>query len=48
LFIYGRSDGTISVDGANIFPQDIEEILRKDEELSTVVNSFQLFVTENY
>lgn len=48
LLLYGRSDGTISVDGANIFPEDIEECLRLDYGIFTLLNSFQLFVTSDY
>ena len=48
LFLYGRSDGTVSIDGANIFPEDVEECLRLDAALFLSLNSFQLFVTRDY
>ena len=48
LFIFGRSDGTISLDGANIFPEDIQKCIRVQEELSKIISSFQLFITKDY
>jgi phenylacetate-coenzyme A ligase PaaK-like adenylate-forming protein len=48
LFVFGRTDGTISVDGANIFPEDIDQCLRLSKELYPLVNSFQLFTEERY
>ena len=48
LFIFGRSDGTISVDGANIFPEDVEECLRANELFFDKINSFQMFVSPDH
>lgn len=48
LFIFGRTDGTVSIDGANIFPQDVDRCLREDPFLSDWVYGFQLFVTPFY
>ncbi|KKW22272.1 MAG: hypothetical protein UY71_C0009G0005 [Parcubacteria group bacterium GW2011_GWB1_52_7] len=48
LLLFGRSDGTVSVDGANIFPEDIEECLRQHDELFSMLNSFQLYITTDY
>lgn len=48
LFLYGRSDGTLSIDGANIFPDDVEECLRLNGDLFSSLNSFQLFATRDY
>lgn len=48
LFIFGRSDGTVSVDGANIFPEDVEECLYAHEELLEKTHTFQLFISKNY
>ncbi|HUG48752.1 MAG TPA: hypothetical protein VMP67_10120 [Candidatus Limnocylindria bacterium] len=42
LWIHGRSDATISVMGANIYPEDIETIIYRDPELARQVNSFPL------
>lgn len=42
LWIHGRSDATISVMGANIYPEDIETIIYRDPELARQVNSFLL------
>jgi phenylacetate-coenzyme A ligase PaaK-like adenylate-forming protein len=47
FYIYGRSDGTISVDGANIFPADIEEILADHVGLS-VIASFIMCLTKTH
>ena len=35
LWIHGRRDATISVMGANIYPEDIETVLYRDPELAT-------------
>jgi len=48
LFVFGRSDGTVSVDGANIFPEDIKRCLSLNENLAKSIYSFQLFVTDDY
>jgi phenylacetate-CoA ligase len=42
LWIHGRSDATISVMGANIYPEDIETIIYRDPDLARQVNSFLL------
>ncbi len=42
LWIHGRSDATISVMGANIYPEDIETIIYRDPQLARQVNSFLL------
>ena len=42
LWIHGRSDATISVMGANIYPEDIEAIIYRDPDLARQVNSFLL------
>ncbi|MBD3279997.1 hypothetical protein GF389_00550 [Candidatus Dojkabacteria bacterium] len=38
VYIYGRSDGSISVDGANIYIQDIQSVLTDDEKLFKYMN----------
>ncbi|RZI45724.1 phenylacetate--CoA ligase family protein [Candidatus Finniella inopinata] len=40
MWIYGRSDFTISVMGANIYPEDIEQIIYSDASLSEITRSF--------
>ncbi len=40
LWIYGRKDSTVSVMGANIYPEDVEQALYDEPELATVTNSF--------
>lgn len=47
FYIYGRSDGTISVDGANIFPADIEEILADNPSFASV-SAFIMRLTESH
>lgn len=44
LWIYGRRDATISVMGANIYPEDIESIIYRDPELARLLHSFLLSV----
>jgi phenylacetate-CoA ligase len=42
LWVYGRKDSTISVMGANIYPEDVEQCLYAQPGLSAVVRSFML------
>ncbi len=44
LWIYGRRDQTISVMGANIYPEDVEALLYGDPQLAPHVHSFCLSV----
>ena len=44
LWIYGRRDATISVMGANIYPEDIETLVYRDPRLSAAAHSFGLSV----
>jgi phenylacetate-CoA ligase len=46
LWVYGRRDSTISVMGANIYPEDLEECLYADQELASVTRSYCLSLTE--
>jgi phenylacetate-CoA ligase len=46
LWIYGRSDSTLSVMGANIYPEDIEQCLYDEPELSAVTCSYCLSLLE--
>lgn len=47
LFIYGRKDSTVSVMGANIYPEDIESIVYSDPLLAKNINSFALSLMED-
>ena len=47
LFIYGRKDSTISVMGANIYPEDVESIIYSDVLLTKNINSFSLSLEED-
>ena len=40
LWIYGRRDFTISVMGANIYPEDLEQCIYADPELARITRSF--------
>jgi phenylacetate-CoA ligase len=47
LFIYGRSDLTISFYGANIYPSDLEAIINTHPILVKQINSFQISCYED-
>jgi phenylacetate-CoA ligase len=47
LWIHGRRDATISVMGANIYPEDVETVLYRDVELARRVHSFMLSVVDD-
>lgn len=42
LSIFGRSDGTLSFDGANVFPDQIESGILSNPELAKVTNRFKM------
>lgn len=44
LFILGRSDGTVSIEGSNIHAADIAEAIFSDREIAPNVESFKLAV----
>ncbi len=46
MWIYGRRDFTISIMGANIYPEDIEQCLYADIELAKITRSFCQSVLE--
>lgn len=46
LWVYGRRDFTISVMGANIYPEDLEQCLYAEPELARVTRSFCLSLLE--
>ena len=47
LYVYGRKDSTISVMGANIYPEDVENVVYSDEYLAKNINSFCLSVEDD-
>ena len=47
LFLFGRSDSTVSVMGANIYPQDIEHGLYANAELARHIQRFCLTLEEH-
>ncbi len=46
MWIYGRKDSTISVMGANIYPEDLEAALYANPELAQVTRSFCMSLDE--
>lgn len=44
LYVYGRRDATISVMGANIYPEDLETIIYGDPNLASRLESFLLML----
>ena len=46
LWIFGRKDSTVSVMGANIYPEDLEQCLYDEPELAKVSRSFCLGLQE--
>ena len=46
LWIFGRKDSTVSVMGANIYPEDLEQCLYDEPELAKVTRSFCLGLQE--
>ncbi len=47
LWIFGRRDATISVMGANIYPEDVEAVIYRDPDVAGAVHSFQLAVVQD-
>jgi phenylacetate-CoA ligase len=47
LWVHGRRDATVSVMGANIYPEDVESVLYRDSEVATRLHSFQLSVVDD-
>lgn len=47
LFIYGRKDSTISVMGANIYPEDVENVVYSDFAIGACINSFMISLEED-
>jgi phenylacetate-CoA ligase len=46
VWVFGRRDYTISVMGANIYPEDLEQCLYAEPELAKVIHSFCMSVSE--
>jgi phenylacetate-CoA ligase len=47
LFIYGRTDSTVSIMGANIYPEDVEGIVYSNSLLARNINTFAISVEED-
>jgi len=48
VWVYGRRDYTISVMGANIYPEDLEQCLYAEPSLAQITRSFCLSVSEGH
>jgi phenylacetate-CoA ligase len=44
IYLFGRNDGTVSVDGALISPSEIYKAILSDPELASAINTFKLSV----
>ncbi len=47
VWIFGRRDATISIMGANVYPEDVESTIYGDPSLAAAVRSFQLAVLQD-
>jgi phenylacetate-CoA ligase len=47
LWIFGRRDYTVSIMGANIYPEDLEQAVYADEELARITRSFCQTLSES-
>ena len=47
VWVYGRRDYTISVMGANIYPEDLEQCIYAEPDLAGLTRSFCLSLTES-
>jgi phenylacetate-CoA ligase len=47
LWIHGRRDATISVMGSNIYPEDIESVLYRDQLVAPRLHSFMLSIVDD-
>jgi phenylacetate-coenzyme A ligase PaaK-like adenylate-forming protein len=47
VWVYGRRDATISLMGANIYPEDVESVLYRDPDVAKRLNSYLLAVVDD-
>ena len=47
LYVYGRKDSTVSVMGANIYPEDVESVVYSDPVVARLVNSFSMSLVDD-
>ena len=47
VWIFGRRDATISLMGANIYPEDVEATIYGEPAMAAAVHSFQLAVVQD-
>lgn len=48
LYVYGRKDSTISVMGANIYPEDVESVVYADPFLAKNIYSYAISLVEDH
>lgn len=48
IYLYGRNDGTVSVDGALISPSEIYKAILTDNELVSAINTFKISVKSEH
>lgn len=48
MYVYGRTDGTISIDGQNVYPEEVGRMIENIEWLADEINSFMLNITSDY
>jgi phenylacetate-CoA ligase len=46
LYVFGRKDSTVSVMGANIYPEDVDSAIYAEPDLARRILSFQLSLLE--
>ena len=44
LYVVGRSDGTVSLDGANVYPEQITMAVHKNKNLMKTMNTFRMSI----
>ncbi|MFA6587850.1 MAG: hypothetical protein WCT08_02140 [Patescibacteria group bacterium] len=48
IYVFGRSDGTVSIDGSNIYPEEVGRMIENLKEVSELVASFQMAISDDY
>lgn len=48
MYVFGRSDGTVSIDGSNIYPEEVGRMIENLPEVSELIASFQMSISKDY
>ena len=48
FYVYNRSDGTVSIDGANIYPEEVGTMIENSREIADMISSFILTITPEH